>query len=96
MTGLDTKPESPATDALPELRDVISCDDLRRHTERAHELRAAMMRQMARAVALFVAIRVARAKRKALGALTRAKEAQALRGEPAPHKPTDIIGATHA
>jgi len=95
MTGLDTKTESPIT-AEAEITDSISSEDLRRHIEHAHELRAAVMRQMARAAALFVAIRVARAKRKALKALARAKEAQALRREPAPHKPTDIIGATHA
>lgn len=96
MTGLDKKTESPTAAAVPEFTGVISNQDLKRHIERAHELRAQVMRQMARAAALFVAVRVARAKRKALKALTRAKEGHALRGAPAPHKPTDIIGATHA
>jgi len=96
MTGLDKKTESPTATAVPEFTGVIFNQDLKRHIERAHELRAQVMRQMARAAALFVAVRVARAKRKALKALTRAKEGHALRGAPAPHKPTDIIGVTHA
>lgn len=61
---------------------MISSQDLKRHVERAHELRAQVMRQMARAAALFVAVRIARAKRRALKALTRAKEGHALRGAP--------------